>query len=236
MTNNFIAFMAHIPHCEIDFIENDLLEQQEVIEYLIGMEKSNTVGEHMHFICCVNSETWYHKWSKRIFKDKYKLKGKAYKIDGIGYPRQYGKLKEIKDFEKMGSYTVKDGKIRTNMSQNVIDNFVEKSHKKNILHTMTYEICEKLLDLDLKHFRDYHTCPAHIAKEEFSHWLKKMNYFNDEGYQKSRKRYLLINIIKQLKEKNIDSITKGKIDVIWHRFITLHFSEVEILNEYYPRI
>lgn len=228
--------MAHIPHSEIDFIENDLLEQQEVLTYLIGLETSNTVGEHMHFLCCVESETWYHKWSKRIFKDKYKLKGKAYKIDGNGYPRQYGKLKEIKDLEKMGSYTVKDGNIKTNMPQNEIDNFVKKSHKKNILLTTTYEICEKMVNLDDKHFRDYYTCPSDWPREEFSDWLKKKNFFTDEHYQKSRKRYLLINIIKLFKEKNIESITKGKIDAVWHRFITLHFSEVEILNEYYPRI
>ncbi len=236
MTNNYIAFMAHIPHSEISFIENDLLEQQEVITYLIGLETSTTVGEHMHFLCCVNCETWYHKWSKRIFKDKYKLKGKAYKIDGNGYPRQYGKLKEIKDLEKMGSYTVKDGNIKTNMPQNEIDNFVEKSHKKNILLTMTYEICEKLVNLDERHFKDYYTCPDHLKKEQFADWLKKKNFFADEGYQNDRKRHLLINIIKLLKEKNVDTITKGKIDAVWHRYITLHFSEVEILNEYYPRL
>lgn len=228
--------MAHIPHKHIDYIVNDLLEQQEIVTYLVGLETSTTVGEHMHFLCCVNSDSWYHKWSKKVFKDKFKLKGKAYKIDGNGYPRQYGKLKEIKDLEKMGSYTVKDGNIRTNMSENEIENFVKKSHKKQESLTMTYEIVEKLVDLDEKHFRDYHKCPAHIKKEIFADWLKKKNYFADEGYQNDRKRYLLINIIKLLKEKNVESITKGKIDSCWNRYITLHFSEVEILNDIYPRL
>lgn len=231
--------MAHIPHSEIDFIENDLLEQQEVIEYLIGMETSNTVGEHMHFICCVNSETWYHKWSKRIFKDKYKLKGKAYKIDGNGYPRQYGKLKEIKDFEKMGSYTVKDGNIRTNMSQNVIDNFVEKSHKKNILHTMTYEICEKMAIFDKSIWDTYVALKKidrqrnPLTEDEKLRNRCNPNYNPYADFQEFRKSELIIYIIKQLKEKNVESISKGKIDSVWNRFITLHFTPEEIFNEHY---
>ena len=228
--------MAHIPHSEIDFLVADLLEQQEVITYLVGLESCSTVGEHMHFVCCVNSETWYHKWSKRIFKDKYKLNGRAYSIDDKKYPRQYGVIRKIKDFEKLCSYTVKDGNIKTNMPQNEIDNFVKKSYKKTESLTMTYEICEKLVNLDERHFKDYYKCPAHLEKKDFQDWLKKKNFFADEGYQNDRKRYLLINIIKLLKEKNVESITKGKINSCWNRFITLHFSEVEILNDIFPRL
>lgn len=229
--------MAHIPHSEIDFIVNDLLEQQEVITYLIGLETSSKVGEHYHFLVCVDSDTWYHKWSKKIFKDKYQLKGKAYKIDGKGYPRQYGKLKEIKDLEKMGAYTVKDSNIRTNMPQNEIDNFVQKSHKKNILLTLTYEICEKMTIFDKTLYPLY--CGDKREQRKIKPWteLSQMERLAEEAeFPKFRKQQLLIYIIKVLKEKNIESITKGKIDAIWHRFITLHFSPEEILLEYYPRI
>lgn len=229
--------MAHIPHEHIDYIVNDLEEQQEIITYLVGLEKSKTVGEHMHFLCCVNSDSWYHKWSKKVFKDKFKLKGKAYKIGGNGYPRQYGKLKEIKDLEKMGSYTVKDGNIRTNMSKNEIDNFVQKSYKKAESLAMTHEICEKMAIFDKTLYPLY--CGDKREQRKIKPWteLSQMERLAEEAeFPKFRKQQLLIYIIKVLKEKNIESITKGKIDAIWHRFITLHFSPEEILLEYYPRI
>ncbi len=231
--------MAHIPHSEINFIENDLLEQTEVITYLIGLESCPTVGEHMHFLLCVNSDTFYHKWSKRIFKDKYKLKGKAYKINGIGHARQYGKLKEIKDLEKMGSYTVKDGNIKTNMPQNEIDNFVKKSHKKNILHTLTHEICEKMVILDKTIWDTYIRLKKidrqlhPLTEDEKFRNRTNPNYEPYADFQQFRKSELIIYIIKELKEKNVESISKGKIDSIWNRFITLHFTPDEIFNEHY---
>lgn len=240
MSNNYIAFMAHIPHKHIDYIVNDLEEQQEIVTYLVGLETSVTVGEHLHFLCCVNSDSWYHKWSKKVFKDKFKLKGKAYKIGGKGYPRQYGKLKEIKDLEKMGSYTVKDGNIRTNMSENEIENFVKKSHKKSESLTMTYEIVEKMVEFDktiYDTYRAYKTVERKVKPltEDEKHFMKLKGQSWDWDFEQYREKELKVFIIKQLKEKNIESITKGKIDAIWHRFITLHFSPYEIYFQYYAR-
>jgi len=52
------------------------------------------------------SKTDYHKFSKRVFTDKYKLRGKAIKDN----PRQYGMVQGIRDKDKMIAYTIKDGK------------------------------------------------------------------------------------------------------------------------------
>jgi len=110
----YIAFMAAIAHSEFGYLE-EILKEYDIGEYLIAAEVTDTAhtetkGEHFHFVVQMNDKD-YHKFSKRVFIDKFKLRGKAIKDK----PRQYGRVKKIEDFNRMCAYTIKDGNIRTNM-------------------------------------------------------------------------------------------------------------------------
>ena len=105
--------MAHIPHSEVDYLCQELASYR----YLIGMEKSEY--EHFHFLVEMDDKQ-YHSFSKKIFKDKYNLRGRAIK----GLPRQYGKEKQIKDIEKIARYTCKDQNVRTNLKEEELDDLL----------------------------------------------------------------------------------------------------------------
>lgn len=121
-------FMAHINHEHIDYVETTL-NNYGIGNYIIAMEE--TTYQHMHFLVQMTDED-YHKFSKRVFKDKFKLRGRAVK----GEPRQYGKIHNIEDIEKAKAYTCKDGNLRTNMTdaqiQKYVDASFEKEDKKNL--------------------------------------------------------------------------------------------------------
>lgn len=125
----YISFMAGIQHKEIDYVE-ETLQEYAIGQYIIGMEKSTSAhkeldGEHMHF-CVQMTQDDYHRYSKRVFIDRFKLRGRAQKDK----PRQYGKVKSIDNIDKMLSYTTKDGHFRTNMSSEEIKKIYEASYQK----------------------------------------------------------------------------------------------------------
>jgi len=128
MSNHeFIAFMCAVSHTEFDHLET-ILKEYDIGHYILSAEVTPdahavTNGEHFHF-CVQMSSSDYHKYSKRVFKDKYKLRGQA--RDGIG--RQYGKVTKIENVEKMKQYTLKHGKYRTNMPDAEINELLEKSY------------------------------------------------------------------------------------------------------------
>lgn len=125
----YIAFFGCIRHSEIDNVE-EILKEYEIGAYLIGLEialdaHEETNGEHMHFVVQMNDKD-YHRFCKRIFIDKYKLRGKALKDK----PRQYGRVKRIQDLERMCAYTLKDNNIRSNMTEKQLDSYRNISFKK----------------------------------------------------------------------------------------------------------
>lgn len=125
MDDNFIAFMGHMPLADYDYLESTLLEY-DIGGYLIGAETSKSGVEHYHFLVEMTTDD-YHLFAERVFRKKYKLRGRATK----GQARQYGKLKEIRDFERLKSYTLKEGNIRTNMSDEELASAKENSFSKN---------------------------------------------------------------------------------------------------------
>lgn len=126
----YIAFFAALPHAYADYLEETLLEYSSVTQYIIGMETTpdthqDSSGQHFHFFTDMSSKD-YHTYSIRIFRNKYNLRGQAIK----DHPRQYGKIKQIHDLDKMAAYTLKDGNIRTNMEKNIIAQYIALSHRK----------------------------------------------------------------------------------------------------------
>jgi hypothetical protein len=107
------VFMAHINHSEKTY----LMEQLTPYKYLFGMEYEGY--EHIHFLVEMSDKD-YHSFSKRVFKDKYKLRGRATK----GAPRQYGKEKKIRDIQKVARYTCKDKNVHTNIDESELEDIL----------------------------------------------------------------------------------------------------------------
>lgn len=107
------VFMAHIKHSETDYLKEEL----KGFKYLLGLETSEY--EHYHFLVEMSDKA-YHAFSKKIFKDKYKLRGRAIK----GCPRQYGKEKSIRDIQKVARYTCKDKNVVTNIPEEELEDIL----------------------------------------------------------------------------------------------------------------
>lgn len=147
--SNYIAFFSAIKHEHYDYLETTLKEY-DIGGYIIGAEVSQgthkeTNGEHFHFLVEM-TDTDYHKFSKRVFKDKYKLTGRA----TSGHPRQYGKVSKIEKLERMKAYTVKDGNFRTNLKDDEVKKITEISFKKEEKQTSREEIIADLNKVELK--------------------------------------------------------------------------------------
>lgn len=220
------GFMAHIAHEHIDYVEQTLLEYPEVTTYLIGME--TTDYEHMHFVVHTTKQTWYRNFSKRVFIDKFKLRGKAQK----GKPRQYGMIGKIKNEYKLKCYTVKDQNIRTNMPQAEIDEIVQNSHKKVELEGYYTQILAKIDDFvkirkqDRKQFE---------KTQEYKNLDTDIKFRNFEKYKFDLDIDVKIFIIKEFQDSGIESITKGKIDAVWHRWSTKNCSPQELYYYIYRK-
>lgn len=139
----YLAFMSAIRHEYIEYVE-ETLKEYDIGAYLIAMETckdshKETNGEHMHFLVQM-TETDYHKYSKRVFKDRFKLRGKALKDK----PRQYGKVNKINDLERMGAYSIKDGNIVTNMSEQQLQSYKDISFKATEVKDFRQKLMEHL--------------------------------------------------------------------------------------------
>lgn len=117
----YIACMFHIGEGHFDFVEETLCDY-DIGQYIIAFESDPY--DHFHIIF-EGTEKIYTNFSKRLI-EKFKLRGKS--KEGKG--RQYGKVKVIKDIDKMMSYTLKNEKYRTNMETDKIQELLEKSFVK----------------------------------------------------------------------------------------------------------
>lgn len=114
-TMSWIACMAHIKHDQKEILEKYVTNR--FTQYIIAYETSPKVGEHIHFLLWAEELEDYHKLAQNIFKRKYNLRGKATK----GKCRQYGKVKEIEDIDRMMAYTVKDKNVTYKIDDSNID-------------------------------------------------------------------------------------------------------------------
>lgn len=214
-----LMFMAHINHEHIDYVE-ETLNNYDIGLYLIGMEGNNDpipgCYEHMHFLVEME-ETDYHKFSKRVFKDKFKLRGRAVQ----GKPRQYGKVKHIDDIENAKTYTVKDGNVRTNMSQDELKKYIDKSFEK-VEKTEFLDECAEELERRYIESQTSLYGPAEYA-EGGSFSLYKL-------------RMLTITI---MREKGLKSISRSRVENVIYRFVMksgtpFHATVEDIYEMLYP--
>ena len=134
--------MAHIPAPEIDKV-HEILLKYDIESYIITVEKDPY--EHMHFLVDMSDKD-YQAFAKRVFIDKYKLRGRATKDK----PRQYGKVKKINSIKKALAYTIKEqvgegmsvefgNCIRTNLSYSVLQDIAKLSSSKKKTDTDKYK-------------------------------------------------------------------------------------------------
>lgn len=205
---NFIAFMCHTQRKHYDYLE-ETLQEYNIGQYLIGYEASPY--EHFHFIVQMTSAD-YHKYSERVFRKKLKLKGRWFKEGNETFPRQYGKVSEIQDLEKMKSYTIKDGDFRSNMPEQDVQRYFENSHKKEQQNQLR-DKCVEHLEEDTDDI------------EKFTHSNGRFQFEKD--YIQYNVKYLELKIINYLRLNTDKHITKSFVKLIVQDFIkkTSHIDE-----------
>lgn len=109
--------------------------------FIVALEKAKnthkeTNGEHLQCIFDME-ETTYGNMNKALIKE-FKLRGQA--RDGLG--RQYGKITKdkINDLELACIYTTKEGNVISNIEQEQIKEWYEKSYMKKRLFNIKYLI------------------------------------------------------------------------------------------------
>jgi hypothetical protein len=217
IAREWMAFMAHIPHADADEIRQDL-ERLET-KYILGLEVSSY--EHIHFLVLM-TEREYTNIRKRLFIDKYKLRGRAEK----GKPREYGKEKEIRDLEKYTKYCLKDQKYLTNMTKDEIEEIikmkiddVKNTKSKNANSETLKDELIKYVEANMGNHSDYN--PTHFGSEKW------------HAYH----RLLKIKIVDFMRIKEL-SIRKSTIDMYFYHILAysqnqLKMSSADIIDSLY---
>ena len=198
--------MAHIEASEIDYVE-ETLKEYDIGGYVIGIETEPY--HHMHFAVEI-TERDYHKFAKRVFKDKFKLRGQA----KSGLCRQYGKTKSVKDIDKMLAYTVKDGNVRSNLEDGQLEKAFEQSFKRE----------EKLEFIEM-------------CAKELEAWYIKFCEDNSDvmpSMNNPSLRDLRIGVIGIFRKKGLKTITKSKVEQVIYRYMMLpkEFENYTVTDDY----
>lgn len=214
-TYDYKMFMAHLPLDSLDYLE-ETIQEYDITDYVICHETEPY--SHFHFIVKMASNSDYHNFKQRVFIKKYGLSGKA----KDGKPRQYGKVTQIQDIEKAISYTLKELKdhtehsrdkyLRTNMSQDKINDYIEKCFKKNDLNKSKQVILKELDKSDIA-----------LCLPQMYHSIGEIEMMEDW----SAYRYNIISNIISICIKNDFSIAKTAIQSYYLYWIkkTTHLNE-----------
>lgn len=133
MDVKYQAFMAHIPKDKWSQTHSHLVKWLPPDrKYLIVGE--STPYEHLHYLVEMTPKE-YKNYANLTFKQKYNLRGRAV----AGKSRQYGKVKEIRDIERMQAYMIKDSlEYNVNCFTNI-----SKDKLKLLKETISYKKTEK---------------------------------------------------------------------------------------------
>lgn len=164
-----ISFLVALPHRLIDeFIDSLKLYLGDAPKYVIGMETSvdshaETQGEHMHVFADMD-EPLYDRFRKTVLVKKYNLRGQA----RSGLPRQYGKIRCIRDETKMLQYTVKDLNIRfEGYTVEEIQAYIKHSYPKTERRNLRDEVVSYLDSQNLWQDNQFQVTQAEIAVIRF---------------------------------------------------------------------
>ena len=141
-----------ILHTKIDQVEK-ALHDYHITKYLLGMETcenthENSNGEHIHFLMYIDPSFTIMKNFKEHMRNTFGLGGKANKK---GKPYYGWGNKEIKDHDKLSSYTVKDKNIRSKgFTQEELDEFIKNSFPKSEERNL-YKECIKAIETNKPH-------------------------------------------------------------------------------------
>lgn len=195
MSLKWISCMFHIPLSEYDYIQDTLLNY-DIAGYFIGHE--STPYSHFH-ILFEGTNKIYNAFS-RILVEKYDLRGKA----TVGLARQYGRIKQIRDIERMKQYTVKDGNVRSNIPQETLDEYMKSSFKVQDIRSMQICISDELDDLS-----------------DFSNYITKENdKYDNYLISKIKKKIIEISLEKKYK------LTKSALN----NFVGYYLTYSKIIN------
>lgn len=162
------AFMAHLDLEHFDYLE-EKLQEYNIGSYIIGHETGKY--SHFHFMVQMEDEE-YHNFAQAVFKKKFKLRGRAIKDN----PRQYGKVTNINNLDKMKSYTVKEGNYRTNLTDEEIKTIYENSFEKVDRATEVEKLFEYLDSKGKQHMDKWQFWENGLLKTEFDTIQQKILY------------------------------------------------------------
>lgn len=171
-------FMAHIPLKDISNVVSTLLEYSSVKRYMVCGEAEPY--EHIHFLVEMDNKD-YSAYAKRVFIDRYKLRGRAVKDK----PRQYGKVKKVEDIYGAMCYTIKEGKddLRySNLDPKIIKKLLEDSFKKDEVDKL-YECMKNTLP-------DIH-CTEYQFDKIMNGENVQTSYGHEENYFENMKKWPL---------------------------------------------
>lgn len=137
MSKDYKAFMAHIPKKEWKNVVSHLVRKFPDRKYLVAGECKPY--EHMHFLIEM-TDIEYRNYANSVFRQKYKLRGRAQKDKA----RQYGKLKQINDLERLQAYMIKENLDYNNNIFTNLDKDKLKRLKDTISHSKIYEYPYKI--------------------------------------------------------------------------------------------
>lgn len=131
------AFMYHLPITEHQYLVDKLIEYK-CPKYLVAHEK--TPYSHFHLVAWMTLKE-YNNYNKHII-NKYNLKANSKN----GQTKQYGKETKIRNLERMMTYTVKDGNVKTSLTTEQLQLYIDKSYKKDEKHKFEKEVIEYIND------------------------------------------------------------------------------------------
>ena len=146
-----------------------LFKEEKVGHTTIGLEISKTShkeydGQHVHVMTWMKDQT-YHTMSIALFK-KWGLRGRALPQK----PRQYGKLKHIKDPDKMYAYTIKQRRIISTYELNDLKTYLDICYETEDNLTEAKEVV-------LKHFQNDDT----VTIDDIAIFI--INYYRSKGWK-----------------------------------------------------
>lgn len=212
MENEWMAFFAAIQHSQQETLLV-ALQRYNIGKYIIAKEKvtdahKETDGEHFHFLVEMTKSD-YHSFTKNTLQQKYKLRGQAKK----DLPKQYGKVKKIKNIDHMKAYTLKEGDYITNMSQEEINEVVKFAHSKQEekdegIQLMKYLAKVPLLEFEIQESTMYHDHQNSNAYVNYVLLCKAVIRYHIEN-SKSRK-----------------GLTRSAIESHVRKFIMYHYEDI----------